>query len=77
MNWEQKGYSADTQQLCLTKNEVKILAQLLEGVRKKLEKRLEALRDKHESGELSERGQTAMLQLDDKLEVVEKFLLQQ
>ncbi len=58
----------------LTPNEARKLADILQKVRKELEKKVEQYRDILDGGEATERQQNLKFDYEDKLELVEGFI---
>lgn len=58
----------------LTPNEARKLADILQKVRKELEKKVEKYRDILDGGEATERQQNLKFDYEDKLELVEGFI---
>lgn len=58
----------------LTPNEARKLADILQKVRKELEKKIEKYRDILDGGEATERQQNLKFDYEDKLELVEGFI---
>ena len=58
----------------LTSNEARKLADILQKVRKELEKKVEQYRDILDGGEATERQQNLKFDYEDKLELVEGFI---
>ena len=58
----------------LTPNEARKLAEILQKVRKELEKKVEKYRDILDGGEATERQQNLKFDYEDKLELVEGFI---
>lgn len=58
----------------LTPNEARKLADILQKVRKELEKKVEKYRDILKGGDCTTRQQTILFDCEDKLELVERFI---